>query len=419
MRPDSQVIPTQDGGRRGMGVVLGLWLAGVFAVSLLGRVSVHGGGAMALMVISVCWPAAYFALAGGLSTRPLSGGQLAAIGGFSVAAGLSGYFSPVAWESMGYFLITLFSFLLALQFNSHLGIRELERGLKLYAALMTLMLAAFAVYEYTPGVRLGNARNILNPNAVAMVSVSVILASSTFRNAVLRYAAMGSGALVLVLTGSRASAVAVLAGLAVIGFMRRRERGRRAKFVRYAAMVAGVVLLVVYLDPITAYVTDFFQLDSRNRGLDSGASGRMVVWRMTWNLFLENPMFGVGFRAHEHIIQVGSAHNGYLAMLAEVGIIGFAGVAYLIGKGMTVLWRDAGTPEGARVYGVMLGLSAGYMLLALFERYLLNVGNPTSLLFLLAILRPATKPLVNRRPSTEIARKTPGRRGLKQRAASG
>ncbi|MEQ1795347.1 MAG: hypothetical protein ABL970_14280, partial [Nitrospira sp.] len=37
---------------------------------------------------------------------------------------------------------------------------------------------------------------------------------------------------------------------------------------------------------------------------------------------------------------------------------------------------------------ILLGLCVGYLLLALFERYLINVGNPTSLLFLLCIMQP-------------------------------
>jgi O-antigen ligase len=83
-----------------------------------------------------------------------------------------------------------------------------------------------------------------------------------------------------------------------------------------------------------------------------------------------------------------SAHNGYLATLAEVGVIGFVGVLYLVVRGLRLLWSYSKEPERGFTYSVLFGLCLAYLLLALFERYLINVGNPTSLLFLLGVMRP-------------------------------
>jgi O-antigen ligase len=110
---------------------------------------------------------------------------------------------------------------------------------------------------------------------------------------------------------------------------------------------------------------------------------------MTWELFLRNPVLGVGFRAHEQVLNVGSsAHNGYLATLAEVGIVGFLAVAFLVVRGFRLLWVRSEDPEWMFGSSVLLGVAVAYLLLAVFERYLMNVGNPTSLLFLLCIMRP-------------------------------
>ncbi len=62
----------------------------------------------------------------------------------------------------------------------------------------------------------------------------------------------------------------------------------------------------------------FFQLDDPDRGLSTGATGRTEVWKIAWNLFLQNPILGVGFRAHEKYPGLSaSSHNGYLALLVE------------------------------------------------------------------------------------------------------
>jgi len=97
----------------------------------------------------------------------------------------------------------------------------------------------------------------------------------------------------------------------------------------------------------------------------------------------------VGFRAHEFLLRVdSSSHNGYLATLAELGLIGFLAIVCLIARGLHLLWVRAQEPEEGFVPSLLLGLSVGYLFLAVFERYLINVGNPTSLLFLLAVMQP-------------------------------
>jgi len=99
-------------------------------------------------------------------------------------------------------------------------------------------------------------------------------------------------------------------------------------------------------------------------------------------------VLGVGFRAHEFLLKTdSSSHNGYLATLAEVGILGFLGVMFLVMRGMRLLWTGSREPGPGFSQSILFGLCAGYLLLAVFERYLINVGNPTSLLFLVAIMR--------------------------------
>jgi O-antigen ligase len=102
---------------------------------------------------------------------------------------------------------------------------------------------------------------------------------------------------------------------------------------------------------------------------------------------MSHPISGVGFRTHEAALKINSsAHNGYLALLAEIGVIGFAAVLYVTISGLWNIWRRIQYPSQTFSYSVLLGLASGYFVLAMFERYFINTGNPTSLLFLISIL---------------------------------
>ena len=158
-----------------------------------------------------------------------------------------------------------------------------------------------------------------------------------------------------------------------------------------ASVVAGMLAVTLLVVPtVSEHIDQFFAVNDSHRGLNSGASGRVKTWKETWHLALDHPFTGVGLRAHESLLKTNSsAHNGYLATLAEIGFIGFALVMALVVSGIQNLWRRQKDAQWQSVQGVLLGLALGYMVLALFERYLINLGNATSLLFLLAILFPS------------------------------
>jgi O-antigen ligase len=150
----------------------------------------------------------------------------------------------------------------------------------------------------------------------------------------------------------------------------------------------AVGVTIVYGHVLFNILDRLYSLSAADRGFTSGATGRVEAWKWTWELFVRNPVIGVGFRAHEYLLKTdSSSHNGYLATLAEVGVIGFLGVAYLVVRGSRLLWVGSQKSGPGFSQSILFGLCAGYLLLAVFERYLINVGNPTSLLFLVAIIR--------------------------------
>lgn len=376
------------------GLVLGLWLSGVFAASLGGWFE-HGSDttlAMGLLGTAVVWPLLYFALSRNrFIPHALSFGATGALVMFVLTAALSSFISPVILRSTGYVALTLAGIWLALQFNSNLDQHQYERGLKVFAVLTAGLLMGFAWYDYVPGKRLGMGKEILNPNTIALVSTSVLLAAMAIRTLFLRLLVMGPIAGIIVLTSSRAAAVAVVAGLGMVLWLRLRARGRPVLLLAGIGLMVLVGVTILYGDVLYKTLDQFYALSTADRGLGSGATGRLTAWKTTWELFTRNPLLGVGFRAHEQLLKVDtSAHNGYLATLAEVGLLGFLGVVYLTVRGLKLVWAGSREPERGFNDSILSGLCVGYLLLALFERYLINVGNPTSLLFLLSVMRPAS-----------------------------
>ncbi len=374
-----------------VGLVLGLWLSGVFAASLRGRMEAghEGTTSIALLGVAVLWPLLYFAM-GRCRFVPQSM-PLAATAGlilFGMASALSSFMSPVALLSTGYLVLTLAGICIALQFNSNLDADQYERGLKIFAALTAALLAGFAWYDYVPGTRLGNGKDILNPNTIGLVSVSVFLAAMSIRTLALRLAIMGPIAGIIVLTSSRAAAVAAVVGLGMIVWLRLRARRRPVLLIAGICLILAVGMTIAYGDVMYQMLDRSFGLSAADRGINSGATGRVTAWKETWEIFTRNPVLGVGFRAHEFLLKAdSSSHNGYLATLAEVGMLGFLGVLFLIIRGLRLLWVGSREPEAGFSQSILFGLCVGYLLLAIFERYLINVGNPTSLLFLVAIMR--------------------------------
>lgn len=378
--------------RSWVGMVLGVWLTGVFAASLFGRLDAGREAIISIVWIgtAVVWPLAYFMVSRCRfvpdSMSFIGTVAMLLFGTFSV---LSSFFSPVALLSAGYVVLTLLGLWLALQFNTNLDAEQYEQGLKIFAVLTTGLLVGFAWYDYVPGTRLGTGKNILNPNTIALVSTSVFVAAMAIRTLALRLAVMGVVATVMVLTSSRAAAIAVLMGLTVTGWLRLRSHGRPVLVLVGVGLLVVAGTVVMYGGQVYDTLDRLYSLSTADRGIGSGASGRLEAWKWTWELFLHNPFIGVGFRAHEFLLRVdSSSHNGYLATLAELGLIGFLAIACLIVRGLHLLWVRAQEPEGGFVPSLLLGLSVGYLFLAIFERYLINVGNPTSLLFLLAVMQP-------------------------------
>ena len=115
-----------------------------------------------------------------------------------------------------------------------------------------------------------------------------------------------------------------------------------------------------------------FPLAAKFMHLGDG-SGRWPLWRATWAMFLDAPWWGHGphtfvqlYRSYLHQLGLPTsslvipwAHNLYLEVLAERGLIGFIALAVLLGHGLVAAWRlqTAAAGEAQRLgVGALAGL---------------------------------------------------------------
>lgn len=198
---------------------------------------------------------------------------------------------------------------------------------------------------------------------VLLLAVGLAVVSRRFRAAWLTTA--GATAIALWLTGSRAALLACALGF---GFLLvRLARVRRALTIRYGAVAVAVVALVVLA------IAWGIPADSRIRPLAGSVYGRLEMGKVAARMVADYPIFGVGpgqfwgrsgrymtpdFRAlmgHEN------AHNNFLQVLAELGLVGFVPFVWVLAAVGWRAWRARHTTSDplrlAAVAGMLVFVS--------------------------------------------------------------
>jgi hypothetical protein len=88
-------------------------------------------------------------------------------------------------------------------------------------------------------------------------------------------------------------------------------------------------------------------------------NGREEYWSTAWKMFHEAPLLGKGPHTFGLFHPTPWAHNLYLEVLAEQGIVGFAALGFLLVSGTTAAWRVVGQTGGeVRLFaaGTLAGL---------------------------------------------------------------
>jgi len=145
----------------------------------------------------------------------------------------------------------------------------------------------------------------------------------------------------VLLTASRGATLASLAALAIVPLTRSWLTVRQK-----VAVLLTVSLLVV---AALAFVpsTSWERLSTMPEALDHGTmSGRTVIWGAGWDIFREHPFLGIGSNAFRVVVSrvleepirlddvdspAPPAHNTFLSVLVEQGILGFAIFCAMLG----------------------------------------------------------------------------------------
>ncbi len=169
-------------------------------------------------------------------------------------------------------------------------------------------------------------------------------------------------------------AVAIVCGLLLIYYMLKSKRN----------VVIGalfIILISVVLVNNTKFMHRLDTIDDFDKYQSN--TERILIWQSAWNMFKDHPILGVGLGQYTENYQkkyislqakepnLTHAHNNFIQMLAENGIVGFGG--FIIMFGYIILKNFIDWLKTKNVYALMITFSTICLLLQGFTEY--NVGN--------------------------------------------
>ncbi len=360
-----------------------------FAATPLDYVLPHIGDATVLLVLGLLISALAIFLALGHNRAMLDGGQtcvfllallmaVSNIWATDTSASFSYTLSFVATSAM-FFLLFFFKF-------TKQEIEQLETASILGGVL-------FIVYVFTQvdmasvmsGYRLnlqsvGNENYFSDPNGLAarlimpfVFTVKRIFENKNKRLKLLYIALMGLMVYIIFLTGSRAAllSVVLVAVIVVASFGVR----RLGMMVAFGVVALAVILLVPGLLP-EHIINRLFKVDTYQEMLNNEGD-RIHIWKnILFGVFPKSPLVGHGagnaqVALAEFYGSYKSAHNSWLTMLADLGVLGFVlWMSFVFGK-----LKQAFTIRKKSIYALAVLVGVLFMastLDATKEKYLWN-----------------------------------------------
>jgi hypothetical protein len=204
---------------------------------------------------------------------------------------------------------------------------------------------------------------------------------------------MGAGVLlswICVLAASARSSILALmvaSSLAIV----LEFRGSRFVSFKWLGIMLAVVIVIgfAFPDKIVSYLSRMLELESDTRGIASGGSGRYELWVRGLATLFDDPMtlaFGGGFRSSSSDVIGFSTESSYVTILLDSGL--FIGVCVIFAFFYSPIKALRLSPARNRHTSslVLLPSFLTFLLVeSIFNRYLLAVGNPASLLTLMIL----------------------------------
>lgn len=193
----------------------------------------------------------------------------------------------------------------------------------------------------------------------------------------------------LICTGSRSAYIGIAASLFILLVSNKRVFKKLFPFVLVLAITVPIGLFLRYRNTSSI---DF----------SASTSNRFYIWQSCWDLFLKHPILGLGAgteNIHQELITKygvynrSHAHNLFLEMLTEGGIIGFGfvcAIIYLIVKNLITVFRLK--DKAHRGYGVLYVSSLiGFTIMSITEFTLQSAKELMILFFLLGFIEASLR----------------------------
>lgn len=169
-------------------------------------------------------------------------------------------------------------------------------------------------------------------------------------------------------------AVAIVSAVLLIYYMLKNKRNLAVSII-FVALISTVLVNNPKFMHRLDTIDDFDKYQSNTE--------RILIWQSAWKMFKDHPILGVGLGQYTENYQqkyispqakepkLGHAHNNFMQMLAENGIVGFAGFVIMFGY---IIFKNLITwVKGRNVYALMIVSATVCLLLQGFTEY--NVGN--------------------------------------------
>ena len=192
----------------------------------------------------------------------------------------------------------------------------------------------------------------------------------------------------------------VLGGVAAYGLawlaVPRRVSARSESLIVRAAVVVGVLIVLVGAGVAVSGTDDDIVSQGPSRQLSTGSNNRTLWWEEAWDAFEGAPLVGIGAGSFEYVhrllresdIDVTEPHNLALQFAAETGVVGLALFVGAIAAALVGLWRRRGDRAS-----LALGLSLpAYLLHGLLDYDWDFVAVTAPVLFATAVLLAHGRP---------------------------
>ena len=143
----------------------------------------------------------------------------------------------------------------------------------------------------------------------------------------INYAYVAAALFGIALSGTRTALIAAGPGL-VYGLTSLTRLKPAAKIAIFLLLMVGAYILIPYIPQAS-----FERLGSTLNELSKGdLNGRLALWSEGLTSFSEHPLLGVGSNMYRSVNSLSKvAHNSFLSVLVELGIVGFTLFAVILG----------------------------------------------------------------------------------------